>query len=186
MGYHYSQAEKTADRFVSTPDAGLTSEDFDPKHYLTLRLGYEFIDVDHNAITRKGLSLLTEGTGHFQLNRDHSSFVRLKSEAALYLPLILKTSFATRVGGAHSFGDFEFYQANNLGGKFNLRGYRKTRFSGRTSLYHNNELRVNLFYVRNYFIPSDVGILGFFDYGRVWADGESSSSTLRRILRISK
>jgi hypothetical protein len=175
LGYQYSQAEETADRFVSTPGASLIAGDFDPKHYLTLRLGYDFIDVDNRALPKRGLSLFTEGTGHYQLNEDPSGFIRLKSEAAIYFPLFLQTSVATRIGGAHLFGDYEFYQANNLGGKFNLRGYRKTRFSGRTSLYHNSELRVNLFYLRNYFIPSEVGILGFFDYGRVWSDGESSS-----------
>jgi hypothetical protein len=175
LGYQYSQARETADRFISTPGAGLTSKDFNPNHYLTLRIGYNFINVDSSALPKRGLSLLTEGKGHYQLNEDHNSFVRLKSEAALYFPLFLQMSLATRVGGAHSIGDFEFYEANNLGGKFNLRGYRKTRFSGRTSLYHNTELRMSLFYLRNYFIPSDVGILGFFDYGRVWADGESSS-----------
>jgi hemolysin activation/secretion protein len=81
----------------------------------------------------------------------------------------------SRIGGAANFGDYEFFQANTLGGEYNLRGYRKMRFSGRYSVYHNNDLRLKLFYIDNYFVPFHLGILGLADYGRVWIDNEDSS-----------
>src|SRR5438045_372163 len=38
--------------------------------------------------------------------------------------------------------DYEFYQANTLGGPTNLRGYPRTRFAGKTSFYQNTKLRL--------------------------------------------
>jgi outer membrane protein assembly factor BamA len=61
-----------------------------------------------------------------------------------------------------------------LGGTTNLRGYRSTRFSGRTSLYLNTELRLNVIKIGGDVLPGMLGLLGFFDVGRVWTDGESS------------
>jgi outer membrane translocation and assembly module TamA len=57
----------------------------------------------------------------------------------------------------------------------NLRGYRSTRFSGRSSLYQNAELRIALLNVRTYAAGGTLGLLGFVDNGRVWADGEGST-----------
>jgi outer membrane translocation and assembly module TamA len=84
-------------------------------------------------------------------------------------------TLAVRVGGAHTFGTFPFYASNGLGGATNLRGYRETRFSGRSSLYTNSEVRVGLITVRGDVLPGTIGAVGFFDAGRVWTDGESSS-----------
>lgn len=55
-----------------------------------------------------------------------------------------------------------------------MRGYRGTRFSGRTSLYLNTDLRLSLFNIGGDVLPGRLGVLGFFDVGRVWADGETS------------
>jgi len=79
-----------------------------------------------------------------------------------------------RAGVSHNVGDFPFYQANTLGGASNLRGYRNTRFAGRTSFYTNLEARVQLFHFTSRLAFGDVGLLGFVDSGRVWTDDESS------------
>ena len=63
---------------------------------------------------------------------------------------------------------------STLGGKENLRGYRSTRFAGRTSFYQNVDLRIELFTFSTYLAIGKAGILGFLDNGRVWTDGESS------------
>ncbi len=83
---------------------------------------------------------------------------------------------ANRVGGEHIFqDDFEFFNSAQLGGWTNLRGFRRNRFSGQTSLYHNVDLRLKLFSFSTYIFPGHFGILAFHDTGRVWVDGESSS-----------
>jgi hypothetical protein len=86
--------------------------------------------------------------------------------------IIIASSF----GAHHTFGDFEIPQAQYLGVRQNLRGYRYQRFAGRSSAYNNTELRINFGDVNFYLFKGPFGILGFRDVGRVWADGENSNT----------
>ena len=106
------------------------------------------------------------------------TFAPLSSALAVYLSPSLspQVTLAVRVGATHVAGDFPFYRAATLGGAENLRGYRTTRFSGRSALYQNAELRVALLNFRTYAAGGTLGVLGFVDNGRVWADGEDSST----------
>jgi hemolysin activation/secretion protein len=61
-----------------------------------------------------------------------------------------------------------------LGGRTNLRGFRKTRFAGRSAAYTNAELRAKLADFNVYITRGELGAFGFYDLGRVWADGEDS------------
>ena len=79
-------------------------------------------------------------------------------------------------GGAHTFGTVPFYASNALGGTTNLRGHRGMRFSGRSSLFANSEARVELLDIGGDVLPGTVGLVGFFDVGRVWTDGEASNT----------
>ena len=72
------------------------------------------------------------------------------------------------------FGGFPFFRASTLGGKYNLRGHRSTRFTGRSSAFNNLDLRIGLFRFSTYAAVGEVGLLGFHDLGRVWTDGEES------------
>jgi hemolysin activation/secretion protein len=85
---------------------------------------------------------------------------------------------ANRVGGGHNFGDFEFHQAQYLGNEDNLRGYRKYRFAGRSKFYNNTELRLLLANFKTYLFPGAIGIFGFYDTGRIWADEDESDKWL--------
>lgn len=78
-------------------------------------------------------------------------------------------------GGAHTFGNYLFEQSQFLGYKDHLRGYRLQRFAGRTSAYNNTELRIRIANLKTYIMPATVGVFGFNDIGRVWADGEKSN-----------
>ena len=111
------------------------------------------------------------------LNSASENYHTLASNLSLYVSpsLAPQWTIALRGGGAHTFGDFPFYAANTLGSSENLRGFRSTRFSGRSSFYTNAELRGKLFHFARYLGFGDVGILGFLDNGRVWTDGESST-----------
>lgn len=81
--------------------------------------------------------------------------------------------FAARVGGGRTFGDYDFYQAQILSGRTELRGFRKTRFYGDRKFFTNLEARLKLFSVRTYLFPASVGLLGFYDVGRVWYKDEN-------------
>ena len=104
----------------------------------------------------------------------HAERLRHGGLLSLYasLPTSHQLTLAVRAGGAHVL----FYAASTLGGQTNLRGFRSTRFSGRSSFYTNAELRLELFSLKGAYLPGRLGILGFIDNGRVWTDGESSDT----------
>ena len=82
---------------------------------------------------------------------------------------------ASRVGGEVIFGDrYAFYDAADLGGNSNLRGYRNHRFNGEKSFFHSTDLRTALGLWKNTFLPIIYGVTAGFDYGRVWVPGEPS------------
>lgn len=86
--------------------------------------------------------------------------------------------FALRAGGGINTGTYEFYQAQILDGRTELRGFRKTRFYGDSRFYTNIEARLRLASLRTYIFPVSFGILGFHDLGRVWyKDAEGNDPT---------
>ncbi len=69
-------------------------------------------------------------------------------------------------------GHFPFQESAFLGGLGTLRGYRDQRFAGDASVYFNSTLRLHLAEVFA-LVPSNIGLVGIFDAGRVWLDGVS-------------
>lgn len=66
-----------------------------------------------------------------------------------------------------------YYEAAFLGGAPSLRGLRLQRYAGDGVLYGSAELNVPL--AKAFvFVPGELGLLGLFDVGRVYVDGESS------------
>ncbi|MDX5480988.1 MAG: BamA/TamA family outer membrane protein, partial [Hymenobacteraceae bacterium] len=110
-------------------------------------------------------------------------FTNLSSEFRFYISpnFPLQLTWAGRVGAAHNYGDFRFYQANTLGGTENLRGYRRTRFAGRSSIYANGEARIQLFDFNLYLTPGKIGVLGLLDAGRVYYDGDPKEAFFRSL-----
>jgi outer membrane protein assembly factor BamA len=100
-----------------------------------------------------------------QVNSDFTFFIKVSKAFVI----------ANRTGFGHNFGDFEFYQAQFLGSEDNLRGFRKGRFAGHTKFFNNAELRLGLARFKTYLFPGALGILGFVDAGRVWADNTTSN-----------
>ncbi|MEO5563121.1 MAG: BamA/TamA family outer membrane protein [Chitinophagaceae bacterium] len=113
------------------------------------------------------------------VNNTNYEVTQVNSEFTFHIPIIKKVMvFSNRFGGGHNFGDFEFYQAQYLGSDDNLRGYRKNRFAGRSKAYNNAELRIALANFKTYLFPGALGILGFYDTGRVWADNDNTNKWL--------
>ncbi len=99
---------------------------------------------------------------------------QVNSDFTFHIPLIKNIIvFSNRFGGGHNFGDFEFYQAQYLGSDDNLRGYRKYRFAGRSKLYNNAELRIGLARFKTYLFPGSIGIMAFYDTGKIMTDNDS-------------
>ena len=60
------------------------------------------------------------------------------------------------------------------GGK-TLRGYRRSRFFGKTTMYSQNEIRW-VKNVKSYLYNGKFGLLALYDVGRVWMPAEKSNT----------
>jgi outer membrane translocation and assembly module TamA len=112
------------------------------------------------------------------MNEASDNFISLTSDFAFYVtpPGQQVLTLAGRAGFGHNIGTFPFFHAHTLGQKRNLRGYRSTRFAGRTSFYQSFEMRAKLVNFSTYAAVGKLGLLGFIDNGRVWTDEEQSRS----------
>lgn len=102
---------------------------------------------------------------------DSGSFGTVHGFVAGYLTPVAPVTYAWKVGGKYVWGTFPFQESAFLGDD-NLRGYRDERFAGEGSFYFNSELRVmakEVFFL----FPHDLGLIGIFDLGRVWYQGDS-------------
>jgi len=180
LGGHLEVTDAAQDttRFIGQqPTAVIAPRTFDAQWYggldATLTLG----DLRHApANPRQGLRWMNTAALNIGLRDAAGTFGTLRSELTVYTSpsFYPQVTFAARAGLAHTVGDFPFFYANTLGGRSNLRGYRNERFAGRTSLFQNVELRLGLAQYASYLALGELGLLGFFDNGRVWYDGEAS------------
>lgn len=170
------RVENSEGRFVSTDYSKLDSSDFDREKFARLNLGYQFTTLDNTLYPRKGIKLQVNAAYVQNLDESERNFVQLSSEASFYNSRG-RFTLASRVGIAANLGDeYEFYQANSIGGLNYLRGYRRDRFSGKTSVYQNTELRVSVSEFNAYLAKGVWGVLAFVDNGRVWMPREQSDT----------
>jgi outer membrane protein assembly factor BamA len=80
-----------------------------------------------------------------------------------------------RVGGKKVFGTYPFHEAAYLGGDDNVRGLREERFAGDAAVFGNAELRLPLSRFSLLF-PTEFGLHGAADFGRVFFDGDPSDA----------
>lgn len=182
-GYDYYEPSSTEGRFVASSASGLDESDFKARNYASLGTAFDINTTDNEILPQYGIRFNAEGALKIGLDGRSETFGRLSTEASLYYTFeSFPATLAFRAGASTNIGDFEFFQANTLGGQTllgepgNLRGLLRDRFAGRTSFYHNTEFRARLFDFQSYLFPAGVGILGFFDNGRVWISGETSDN----------
>lgn len=107
-----------------------------------------------------------------------SLFADLHGEAVVYLgseAVPLRPVLALRGGGAVRLGRYPFHEAAFIGDQRTVRLGRQNRYGGDAVVYGNAELRLRLARI-TLILPSDVGVLGLADAGRVFLEGESSST----------
>ena len=145
--------------------------------YAGLGVSMDINTKNDELIPTRGIALNIYGKSLAGLNSISNPVTETGGHLSLYTDfisrnhLILSTSF----GASKIFGNYEFVQAQYLGFKQNLRGFRFDRFAGRSRAYNNTELRwrfgddINLGLFRGSF-----GLLAFNDVGRVWVENEQS------------
>ena len=129
---------------------------------------------NHAQMPSRGIVFSLSGRNMAGVDERANDFPSYEGSLSIYQSISApaRVVFAARIGGGLNTGDYEFYQAQVLDGKTELRGFRKTRFYGDRKFYTNLELRIKLFNFRTYLFPASMGILGFHDLGRIWYKNE--------------
>ena len=107
-----------------------------------------------------------------------SLFADLHGVAVAYLgseAIPLRPVLALRAGGQAVLGDYPFHEAAFIGDHRTVRLGRQHRYGGDASLYGSAELRLRLGRM-TLLLPSEVGVFGLADAGRVFVSGESSDT----------
>ena len=149
---------------------------FNQQYFAGANTQFSFFNADHLSIPTQGLGFQVSADWRANLKEADRQLLKLGSELKFYLRLGVSDFLvlANRFQASHIIGEYDFFQAVNIGGRESLRGFAQERFSGRTAFYHNIDLRIKFFDSKNSRLPISGGITPGFDYGRVWVDGEDS------------
>ncbi|WP_192499834.1 metallophosphoesterase [Flavobacterium sp. PL002] len=169
--------ERINDRFIRLSNS-INPAVFDNQLFAGACIKYSFDNNDNTAFPTIGMGFSITGSWKINLEDTKRNFPTIESKlnfnhkidanGKLVLATLLK-------GKAILNNNFEFYQAAALGGDYDLRGFRNERFIGNQSFFQSSDIRWNIGQIKRNIIPMTYGILGGFDYGRVWLNGENSS-----------
>jgi len=174
--YQSVEVEPSPDRFVTHHSASLDSTVFTKKLFGGAQFTMVYDNTNNALYPTRGVVVSSGLDVTSNLKDGSRQFARGTFSIAGFIPMKALT-IALRAGTAANFGsEFEFYQSNTIGGSTNLRGFRRDRFSGKTSAYQNTEARLNFGTVNGYILKGQLGILAFSDVGRVWIPDEESNT----------
>ncbi len=147
------------------------------KTYAGLQFLASLDNRNNKVLPSRGINWQSAFIAYKGLGKFSSNYSLLTSDMSFFISFNKRARFviANRIGAGVSFGNIEFYQAQNLSGTNNLRGYRRFRFSGRSMFYHNLDLRLKLADFKTYVFPGSLGLLAFNDLGRVWTKNDDSN-----------
>jgi Outer membrane protein/protective antigen OMA87 len=178
--YHYwSNFNDNKYRILGDPAlVGLDSAAiYSTKDYVGGKFKIDVSYLNNTLFPSRGVEWNTEFSSLFGLTGNSKNLTKLTTDMTVYASLNNERKFFAimRLGGGHIFSkNYEYFQALNLGANNFIRGFRKNRFSGSSLAYGSMELRVKLYKSQSYLLPGDVGVIGFYDIGRVWQKNEIS------------
>ncbi|SHH03570.1 Calcineurin-like phosphoesterase [Flavobacterium micromati] len=168
--------EKTTIRFVDL-SASVNPAVFQNQLFAGAVIKYSFENYDIPAFPAMGMGFSIAGSWKVNLENTKRNFPTIESKLNFNHKIDAngKLVFATIIKGkAILNNNFEFYQGAQLGGDYDLRGFRNERFLGNKSFYQSSDVRWDLGKIKRSVIPMSFGVLAGFDYGRVWLDNENS------------
>jgi len=172
-----SKVERTDDRLVSTDALNINPEVFNTQWFGGAEFKLGFNNSDDQQMPTTGIRFNAGASWKANLKQTDRNFLKYYSDLTFYLSINQKQSiiFATKVGFEHLTGDFEFFQGAILDGNTNFRGFRRDRFYGNSSFFHQTDLRIRIASISDGApFPFSFGITTGFDHGRVWLRNETS------------
>jgi hypothetical protein len=164
------RTDRTSGRFI---ESFFSSENpvFDRGYFAEAILGYSYANVDHPGFPRDGMKFNVAASLRQRFRPERATLPSAEGSMTIYQHLWKGAAFVTRVGAGITYGDFFFYDAEQLGGE-NLRGYRRQRFIGESQFYNQFDLRQE--FAKRAF-KSRIGVFASYDYGRVWNSENSDT-----------
>jgi hypothetical protein len=159
---------------ISSSDPTLTQD----KTHAGLVLNLSWDTRNDSKLPAKGIHFNVLMQGYEGVNKYAGTYAQIFPQFSFYKSLDSKGRIvlANRSGAGFTFGETAFYQSAFLGSQDNLLGYRKFRFAGDYLAYNNFETRISLPNVFHRTLPGSLGVLGFYDAGRVWVKNEDSNT----------
>jgi hypothetical protein len=176
--FYYSGEDDNERRFLLEYNQQNPQEHvFSRKGYAGLIAGAELDTRDNVTFPSSGVHWITTLMGQQQISGDHDKYGQLTSQFSFYYRTGKDSSLviAARVGGGTTIGSADYFQQLKLGGANTLRGFHTWRFTGKSMLYNNLELRAKVLDFNSYLFPGSIGAIAFNDIGRVWSPGEPSA-----------
>jgi outer membrane protein assembly factor BamA len=170
----YASTDDRPDRFLATLGDLYGGGNFgEIGGALTLR--HDSRDRPHAAT--RGVFLELGGSIYPAVWDVDSLFGEVHGEARTYLSANapLEPTLALRVGGKKLWGQYPFFEAASIGGVSTVRLGRVNRYAGDASAYGSAELRLALTRFE-LVLPTQLGVFGLADVGRVFFAGESSDT----------
>jgi hypothetical protein len=168
----YASTDNRPDRFLATlGDLYGTGNFGEIGGTITLRHDSR----DHPTAATKGLFFEFGGSVVPPLWDVDSVYGAVHGEARTYLSVAapLQPTLALRAGGKKLWGRYPFFDAAFIGGASTVRLARLNRYAGDASAYGSAELRLSLLRFE-VIVPTQLGVFGLADAGRVFLEGESS------------
>jgi hypothetical protein len=141
-----------------------------------LRAAFELDGRDRQGTPSRGYAL-EGGATYFPeyMNVERGEFGEAHAQAAAYVsPPGGNPTLALRAQGKKLWGTYPFAESAFLGGATSLRGVHEQRYAGDASVLGSVELRVDVARIL-FIVPTDFGLIGLADIGRVFLDGEQSN-----------
>ncbi len=185
LKYSNTSPDANAEKFIYAPDG--------PVYYGTGSFGQVgasgeiMYDTRNNpAYPTHGAFLRAAGAVYPGTWDVKSAFGSIEAKVHTYVtvPIPTNPTLALRAGGKKVWGPFPFHESAFLGGPgfagiglsdSHIRGFRKNRFAGDTSVYGNLELRLALAPIK-LIVPGEFGLFVATDIGRVFhAEGPNDA-----------
>lgn len=152
---------------------------FSKQTFAGLKFGMLIDNRNKEFFPTRGMHWNNELTALSRISSGEGKFVSFTSDMAVYASLReeAKLIAVMKFGGGRIFSkSYEYFQAMSIGAHNELPGFRRNRFTGRSSLYGGVELRIKLFDVNGYMIPGQFGIAPFYNIGKVFQPNDPTGS----------
>ncbi|HUR65895.1 MAG TPA: BamA/TamA family outer membrane protein [Chitinophagaceae bacterium] len=173
--YHMVRILENKERFFFHSLDG-SPKSYVPNHFGGAQAYISFAHLDDPVVPTTGISFSAGAKYLKNLKEPGKEITRYDADMQVYLPLFTKhLVLAIHPAAATVTGHPEFYQHVSIAGSRSLRGFPRDRFWGTSSFYSANELQY-LFDARTRLFNGKMGIIGFYDVGRVWLKNEFSDT----------